>query len=276
MKRAILWCGQVEHDKRPHVHENDGPQSKKEKKLAENAPEALFPCDDFSLQANGLELAFQAACKLGVCESEIYACLVNADLRPQGLETEVRKATRNELERLLHELAERGESNDALLFIAVNHGSSSGLTTAEDVTDPMRDDEDTILTPSLLESYLQVIDGPQVLVIVTCHAGAFLGLGGENRCVLAACAADEQYLVPRCDNSRSPFLDELFGAWCECSQDDGVPRTTLPLEQAFLSAKGRMAKVQGLKTPHMAGKTIWPSSDADVAIKKRKQSKPFR
>ncbi|HRI63702.1 MAG TPA: hypothetical protein PK156_05675 [Polyangium sp.] len=274
MKRAILWCGQIEHDKRLQTGGNNEPQSKKEKRLVESTPETRFPYDDISLQVNGLELAFQAACKLGVHESEIYACLVQPDLRPQGLQTNVRGATRDELERLLHEFANK--STEALLFVAVNHGSSNGLTTAEDVTDPMRDDQDTILTPLLLEKYLQVIDGPQVLVISTCHAGAFLGLGHENRCVLAACAANERYIFPRSDNLFSPFLDELFGAWCECALHDGVPRTTLPLYDAFEKARERMSQVDGLMIPLIAGKTNWPPSNVEAARVQRKRSTPRR
>ena len=233
MKRAILWCGQVLGSGGLGPLADTMRLSQKERRIADNEPDALFPHNDFTLQANGLELAFQAARQLGVEDSEIYACLVQEDLRPPGLQTEVRKATPSDLEKLLCEIRDCGEPDDALLFVAVNHGSSAGLTTAEDVSDPMRDDSETILTPTQLDIFLKIITGPQVLVIVTCYAGAFLALGNENRCVLAACGATERYLAPRCDGPRSPFLDELFGAWCGCAHDDGVPRATLPLEKAF-------------------------------------------
>jgi len=262
VKRAILWCGQVEPNKRPRTFADKKP-SKKEIKSVHDGPEMLWPYDDFSLQANGLELSFQAACKLGVRESEIYACVVQADLCPQGLQTEVRRATRDALERLLHDIVASGGRNDAILFIAVNHGSLQGLTTAEDVADPMRDDGDTILTPTQLDAIFHVIDGPQVLVIVTCHAGVFSSLGHENRCVVAACAAHERYLVPRCDNLCSPFLDELFGAWCGCSLDASVPGATLPLQEAFVRAKDRMSRVPGLSIPQIEGKATWPSSELE-------------
>lgn len=275
MKRAILWCGQVLSGGGFGPSANTMRPSQKEKRIADGEPEALFAHNDFTLQANGLELAFQAARQLGIDDSEIYACLVREDLRPRGLQTEVRKATPSDLENLLCEIRDCGEPEDALLFVAVNHGSSAGLTTAEDVSDPMRDDVETILTPTQLDIFLQAITGPQVLVIVTCYAGAFLGLGNENRCVLAACGATERYLAPRCDGPRSPFLDELFGAWCGCAHDDGVPRVTLPLEKAFERAKERMSSVQGLSVPCVAGVAAWPLCDDD-SKSAQKQRKPAR
>jgi len=104
VKRAILWCGQVERgqglsEKRP---------TSKEKREAEVDRNVLYRYDDFSLQVNGLELAFDAARRLGVPVGEIYACLVQDDLQPQALQTAARRATRENLERLIHEIAEFG------------------------------------------------------------------------------------------------------------------------------------------------------------------------
>ncbi len=274
MKRAILWCGQVEKGRIPQPDYNDKRLTNKEKLLVSNSPETLFPVDDFSLQANGLELAYQAARGLGVAEAEIYACLVQADLQPQNLKTEIRRATRDELERLIREISERSDATDTLLFIAVNHGSSDGLATAEDVTDPMREDVDTILTPERLQASLDILDGPQVLVLATCHAGVFLTLGRDNRRVLAACGADERYFVPRSDNICSPFLDELFGAWCGYAQNDAVPRAKLALDDAFARAKERMSIVGGLSIPQSQGTVIWPAHESENSVprKNRRQT----
>lgn len=269
--RAILWCGQVERGRTTYPLADAGRQSRKEKRIADNQSDALFAHNDFTLQANGLELAFQAASHLGIDESEIYACLVQEDLRPQGLQTQVRNATPSDLEKLLFEIRECSEPGDALLFVAVNHGSSRGLTTAEDVSDPMREDADTILTPEQLETLLQPMTGPQVLVIVTCYAGAFLGLGNENRCVLAACGANERYLVPRCDNPRSPFLEELFGAWCGYAHDDAIPRATLPMKEAFERAKERMSSIQGVSIPCAAGVATWPAPSIDSMFRQKRR-----
>jgi len=265
VNRAILWCGQVEKGQRL----SEKRPTDKEKRRAEVDPGVLYPYDDFSLQANGLELAFQAARNLGVSEREIHACLVHDDLQPRNLQTSVRRATREDLERLIYKIAAQSEPADALLFIAVNHGSLEGLTTSEDVMDPMREEADTILRPEHLEACLAPFEGPQVLVIATCHAGVFLALGGENRRVLAACAAEERYLSPRCDNLTSPFLDELFGAWCGCASSDEVPKAQLPLEDAFTRAKERMAAVDGLKVPHSAGCAVWPGAEAGEAGKRK-------
>lgn len=275
MKRAILWCGQVERGPIVRSMPDAVRQSQKERRIADNRSESLFAHNDFTLQANGLELAFQAACHLGIEESEIYACLVQEDLCPQGLQTAVRRATPSDLEKLLFEIGECSGHGDALLFVAVNHGSSRGLTTAEDVSDPMREDAETILTPEQLDYLLQPMTGPQVLVIVTCFAGAFLVLGNENRCVLTACAANERYFVPRCDNLRSPFLEELFGAWCAHSHDDAIPRVNLPLDKAFERAKERMSLVQGLSVPCAAGVATWPASGAHLMHGQKLRKSPL-
>ncbi|HZF49662.1 MAG TPA: hypothetical protein VE093_13480 [Polyangiaceae bacterium] len=216
--------------------------------------------DDIRVQSNNLELAFTAACSLGVPLDEVYACLVDDDLRPQKMKTQPFRATAGDLDRLVKFIARRADPGDALLFIAVNHGATTGLTTAEDVADPLRDDELTVLTPDRLDACLRMLSGPQVLVVSTCHAGVFLPLADTHpdRMVLAVCDAEETYSIQRTDCPVSAFLDELFAAWCECSLDDAIPKAKLPLDEAFLRAAERLAAQPGMTTPRRAGHAAWP------------------
>jgi hypothetical protein len=170
------------------------------------------------------------------------------------------------LERVLARLARSATEEDALLFIATNHGEQQGLLTSSPV-DEFSDDEEgpRLLTSEVLRRSLDAVAGTQVLVLATCHAGIFLPLARENRAVLASCAADQRYLVqeePPC----SPFLVELFKAWCR-TELQGYETLFSPgvveLDTAFAQAEQQLAsgaypaETQRLKPLHH-GVARWP------------------
>jgi hypothetical protein len=142
----------------------------------------------------------------------------------------------------------------------VNHCSEQALATADPVDE--FGDELAIerLTPEVLDNCLSHLPGTQVVVVSTCHAGIFLPLAErEGRAVIAACAGNEVYRVSRQDCKWPAFLDELFGAWCECALSDAVPTTRRSLDEAFLCAKARLAAGQ---VPLRAGAAVRPTKDA--------------
>jgi hypothetical protein len=253
-KRAILWCGQVRTPDYP-TDLRGRPREGSDLRL---------PDDDFRIQINCLELAFRAACALGVACDDIYMCLLQEDLRPQASSTDRHDATVEGLRRLVGTIERSSVAGDALLFIAVNHGGPDGvLATADPPRDPFEEESAAPrqLTPEVLAECLDPLQGAQVLVIATCYAGAFLRLGGDaRRTVVAACADNEAYRVSRDDSSCSEFLNELFGAWCGVTHPDTVEDRRLPLGTAFERARQRLADVNPLKNgpPHFAGTTVWP------------------
>ena len=263
--RAILWCGHVREEHR--VRDVEGRLSPMTGEQAQTRGvdyDPLLPADDLKIQANSLELAFNAARALGVPAGEIFACLLRDDLRPPGLRTRPHRAMVPSLRRLVADIAGRAAAEDALLFVAVNHGiKGGGLATGDPPMDELEDPEDALprepLTPACLDELLRPLAGPQVLVISTCYAGQFLPLAARpDRMVLAACPADEPYLVPRRDCAWSAFLDELFGAWCAEALWDDVPRTRLPLPEAFARAEGRLRDAGARDAPLCAGTAHWP------------------
>ncbi|HSN99279.1 MAG TPA: hypothetical protein VLS89_13380 [Candidatus Nanopelagicales bacterium] len=249
-KRAILWCGQF---KRPEFGTNN-------KGRWQEIGDPTISADDFKIQANGLELAFEAVRALGVSRDEVHACLVNDDLRPQRLSTPPRRATVADLRRLLGTIKARAAPQDPLIFIAVNHGGSHGLVTADPVDEFGESSQQSLLTPLVLDECLGPLPGPQVIVIASCYAGIFLPLGASrpDRVVLASCAREEVYRIDRGDLARSAFLDELFGAWCAVSLSDAIPRERLSLDLAFDRARERLASQKASELPLRAGAATWP------------------
>jgi hypothetical protein len=227
----------------------------------------LLPHDDFKIHVNGLELAFLAARNLGVEDTEIYACLGDEALRPQELRTDTYEATLVGLRRLVDRIQGRSRPEDALLFVALNHGDMPKGGSADDAylvaatrVDAMEDDEELPppLTPRVLDETLRPISGAQVLVVATCFAGAFLPLVQDRRAVVTACAAMEKHRVTRDDGACSAFLNELFGAWCGVSHGDAMLAQHLPLDEAFAHAKAQLARESELDVPHFAGTNVWP------------------
>lgn len=258
-KRAILWCGHVE---RPRFRRDEFGR------LTESSDDPAKAADDFKIQANGLELAFSAACALGVSPRDIHACLVDEDLKPRELLTGPHRATVADLRRLTGTMKADARPGDPLLFIAVNHGEQGGLLTAEPV--PLDEFEEAApsapLTPAILDECLGPLTGPQVIIIAACYAGAFLpmGEGRVDRVVLASCSL-EKYHVRREGCAWSAFLDELFGAWCSSALSDAVPTQRLLLDQAFEHAYKRLASEkenaadpEKIQLPRRAGLVSWP------------------
>lgn len=250
-KRAILWCGQVKEpvlkrDELGRLCEGDDP---------------LSGTDDAKIQSNSLELAYKGALALGVPHHEIHTCVIRDDLLPAGFDPRRHhQATVDGLRRLVRTLSKQAEPDDALLFVAVNHGNRSALATADPVDEFYDERIVQLLTPEVLDECLRPLRGPQIVVVATCYAGIFLQLAQRaGRAVLVACDANDVYLVHRQDCSWPAFLDELFGAWCEFSLSDAVPRTRLPLDDAFSRAAERLTAAKAHNIPLRAGMALWPA-----------------
>ncbi len=250
-KRAILWCG---HVREPVLRRDELSRTRE-------VGDRLLVTDDAKIQCNSLELSFQAALALGVAPDEIHACVIRDDLLPQGFNPQRNHpATVDGLRRLVRSFASRAKPEDALLFIAVNHGNRSALATADRVDEFSDARVAPQLTPAMLDECLKPLGGAQIVVVATCYAGIFLSLEKrDGRAVLVACSAEEVYLVPREDCAWSAFLDELFGAWCECSLSDAIPRTRLSLQEAFVRARERLVAENAPNLPLCAGAAAWPA-----------------
>lgn len=237
-RRAILWCGWA-------------------------VPTRKL---DFPASVRDLELAVRAAQALGVRQEDIHAFLGHEDLLTPGLDVSQYPATVEALERVVAGLMRGSTADDALLFIATNHGERHGLLTSA-LVDEFADEEATprLLTPEMLRRCLDGLPGTQVLVLATCHAGIFLSLARNGRAVLVSCSADQRYLVqeePAC----SPFLVELFRAWC-CTELPGYETRfssdISELDAAFIRAEQQLtsdaysAEYKELK-PLREGLASWP------------------
>jgi hypothetical protein len=156
-------------------------------------------------------------------------------------------------------IAARAAPDDALLFVAVNHGASDGLMTSDVVNEFDEDATVARLTPEVLDDCIRLLTGPQVIIIASCYAGIFLRLSPRaERAVLVSCGASERYYVSRNEHAWSAFLDELFGAWCGVALSDTVPRKRLGLRAAFMEAEQRLAAASARNKPLHAGATAWP------------------
>ena len=215
-RRALLWCGWAD-------------------------PARVF---DFPASVKDLDLAVRAARALGVRDNDMHAFLGHADLI-SGVDVSQTVATLEALERVVTRLAHEATADDALLFIATNHGERQGLLTSAPVDEFASDDEvSRHLTPATLRQCLDRIPGTQVLILATCHAGVFLPLAQENRAVLASCASDQVYLVQD-DPPCSPFLIELFKAWCSIElpgYQTVFSSDVLELDAAFLQAELQLSQ----------------------------------
>ncbi len=257
-KRAILYCGQV---RQPAIRRDmRGNPCKLRGSLLEIDDE-YAGTDDFKIQCNSLELSFKAALALGVDRNEIHACIFNNDLLPPSfVPRNNHPATVAGLHRLVRGFTSRAKSEDALLFIAVNHGDDTALITADPVDEFGEEHMAPRLTPAALDDCLRALPGSQIVVVATCHAGIFLSLSERpDRAVLVACAAEDKHLIARQDRAWSSFLDELFGAWCGCAFSAAIPPKRLPLHEAFVTAYARLAEEKAPSLPLCAGLAQWPA-----------------
>jgi hypothetical protein len=236
-RRALLWCGWAN-------------------------PARKF---DFPASVRDLDLSLRAARALGVRDEDIHAFLGHEDLLSSGLAVSQYPATVDALERTVKGLARNADVDDALLFIATNHGEHHGLLTSAPVDEFSDDDGPQLLTPEVLRQCLDGLPGTQVLVFATCHAGIFLPLAREERVVLASCTEEQRYLVQE-DPPCSPFLIELFRAWCGTELPGYETRfspSITDLDAAFLQAEQQLlsgaypAEYKRLK-PLRQGAAHWP------------------
>jgi hypothetical protein len=248
--RAILWCGQVRQPQRSRDGFN---------RVVE-VGDVDLPLDDAKYQAQSLELAFQGALGLGVAPGDVHACVLHADLLPPSFRAQPCGATAVDLRRLISAIAKAAAPDDALLFIAVNHGARDGLLTSATLLDEFDEPElAPRLTPAALEDCLRPLQGPQIVIVAACYAGLFLRLGREGRVVLASCASDEPYHVRRNEQSWPAFLDQLFGAWCGVAFADTITRTRLDLDAAFTRAHEQLVDLGARNLPRREGTVVWPA-----------------
>lgn len=237
-RRAFLWCGYV---KPPVANRRGG---------------ASFDYD-FPASVHDIDLAVRAALALGVERDEIYAFVCRDDLLPPDFGDHRYEATTTALERVISSIAHRAAANDPLLFVASNHGLREGLLTSAPV-DEFDEVTPQLLTPGALEKHLSPLTGPQVVIVATCHAGAFLRLATRpNRLVLAACAEDETYYVEDEESPHSPFLLKLLGAWCGIVPRNAPPVAQQPLDEAFSATEQQLVST-GRTRPHRSGRVAWP------------------
>lgn len=151
-RRALLWCGWAD-------------------------PARVL---DFPASVKDLDLAVRAARALGVRDMDMHAFLSHADLISDP-EVSQHAATIDALERVVASLAREATADDALLFIATNHGEQLGLLTSGPV-DEFSSDEDMPrhLSPAILRQCLDKIPGTQVMIFATCHAGGLSSLGARE------------------------------------------------------------------------------------------------
>jgi hypothetical protein len=245
--RVFLWCGHV----RPPHQDRKG--------------RGVFNAYDFSASKNDVALTIRAARALGISDREIYPFVCDEALLPPDFNERVYDATAAELRRVAQRVAARPRAEDALLFVASNHGERQGLLMTARY-DELGGDEPLHLTPAVLEDCLSGFGGPQLLLLATCHSGAFLTLGARpNRLVVTACSEHDKYHVTNDDeDAHSPLLRRLLGPWCGVACGDHAPPSRLSLDEAFEAARAfEMARsdLADLKRtePRRNGSVIWPS-----------------
>lgn len=247
-RRAILWCGHV----RPA-----GARYPLGRSMSDAAG---FPDCDFPASVNDLELGFRSARELGISVKDIHPLVCDPDLLPSELSSRSLPATLESLENVLARIRRAALPEDALLFVATNHGCPEGLLTSTPVDELDELDGPVLLSPEHLGGALDSIPGAQVIIVAACHAGIFLPLGGPpDRTVLASCAADLVYRVHREERSCSPFLVELFASWCGVALWDDVVTARHPLGEAFTRAQARLAGEHRTAVPLVNGPCAWPS-----------------
>ena len=247
-RHALLWCGWW-RPQRPQHRLDRGPQR----------------IDlDFPASVRDLDMAVRAAKALGVRSEDIHAFVCRDDLLPQDFdESHQHPATIEELRRVTAAIARQGSPDDALLFVATNHGAKRGLLTSAPVDEFDEDPTAQVLTPSALASCLDPLPGQQVLLLAACYAGIFRTLGSDNRrAVLSACSEDQTYRV-QADPACSPFLLEMFQAWCGVGLQDNVrPRLATDLATAFAQAAQRLTQEYEPEfrnfRPLLQGSASWP------------------
>lgn len=244
--RAFLWCG---HARPPRV---------------DRKGRAVHNAYDYLASRNDIAIAIRAARSLGIADRDIHPFLCDDGLLPPDFNERIHDATAAELSRVVQGLRSRAAPDDPLLFVASNHAEEEGLLMTTHL-DELADGAPLHLTPRVLAECLSSFTGPQVVLVATCHSGAFLSLGGRaDRLVITACDAHEKYLVVGDEeDAHSPVLRVLLGAWCGVAPGDHAAPALLPLDDAFAAARafemGRTDLAASKRTePLRNGSVRWP------------------
>lgn len=226
--RAMLWCGRI----RPR--------------------QQLEP----TAFANDIEMAVRSVLRRGVNPHDISAHVGDRSLLPDGFSGAPHEPTLDSLDRVMRSMAQDSKSEDAVIFVATNHGVRKGLLTAGEPPNPFADEEPkpVYLTPTFLQERLDAIAGQQIVLIATCHAGVFLPLGNERRVVLASCGADEKDYTYTGDHPpRALFLYEVLSHWAGTSLGGYPAPEPCSLTEAF-----ERARQNHCPHAHCTGSASWP------------------
>lgn len=225
---------------------------------------AVHNAYDYPASRNDIALAIRAARALGVADREIYPFLCDDGLLPPDFNERIYDATAAELLRVVKGLRSRAAPEDPLLFVASNHAEEEGLLMTTRL-DELAQDAPLHLTPHVLAECLSLLAGPQVVLVATCHSGAFLSLGDRpDRLVITGCDVHEKYLVVADEeDAHSPVLRVLLGSWCGVAPGDRAAAPPISLDEAFASARafemGRTDLAASKRTePLRNGSVVWP------------------
>jgi len=247
-RHALLWCGWWRPQRPRH--------------RLDRSPQRIDL--DFPASVRDLDMAVRAARALGVRSDDIHAFVCREDLLPPDFSlSQQHPATIEELRRVTATIARQSSADDALLFVATNHGAKKGLLTSAPVDEFDEDPTAQLLTPSELANCLDPLPGQQVLLLAACYAGIFRSLGSTNRrAVLTACTENQTYWV-QADPACSPFLLEMFQTWCGVGLQDIVrPPLATDLATAFAQAEQRLTQEYDPEyrnfQPLLQGSASWP------------------
>lgn len=239
--RALLWCGQVRGEGREN---------------------------DFAVCVQDLDLAYQAARRLGVDPADIWALVCpDFDLLPQGFDDRRRRAaTLDALREVTAVIAKVSRDDDATLFVGANHGEQArGMLVYTPMIDPFGPyspyAEPERLTPAILGECLEPIAGQQILLLGACYSGMFLSLATERRAVLSACDDTEIWSALRSGIHCSAFLTPIFEHWTGATLGGFAPPEPLSLDEAFDRVRRELRQVSSNGrpvTPVRAGTARWP------------------
>ena len=210
--RAILWCGYIEPRR---------------------------PTEEAAIFRHDIELAIRAAHARGVPPDEIHALVCDRALLPDDFRGHWHRADWQSFQRIMGKLAQIATTQDACLFIAINHGDRDGLLIEREPASEFDDgsviDTPEFLSPGLLARFLDAIEGQQIAIVATCHAGVFLAIESSCRMVCAACDENQplRWNIHEQHPPRNPFLYELLSHWGGVSLADYDAPTRCSLDDAF-------------------------------------------
>jgi hypothetical protein len=235
--RAFLWCGYArEGVARPDISNlSRGEKRSRVAKLIR---------DDFTASVNELQVAYDAALRLGVEPGHVFAFLTNDDLRPNDFKGSMHQPTIESLLAVVSGIAQTSLPEDALLFFSSNHGGPTGLFVQQQIDELGEDMEPQVLSPEIFRAAFDRVQGSQLLVLSACNSGLFLCVANERRAVLASCNPDEEYQYVHDDEGRpySVFGDVLLARWTGVTSFDQSVGGPMSLHDAFRVAEAEMRR----------------------------------